>query len=292
MAKQNQKTIASITLIILVAGIIGFALLNANPDSASWQMSSINSDGNIGTPSGGYRFSLVTDYIYTATEKYITKYLSAEATIKATRYFDAENTGTPFYGTINQRVRCDYQGTEGLLYVYRGVVNRPSDWDSFWNLASCTEWGCTGYEQVHPGNRGITVELASAPNQNPQSATYVCWSKRDSVEGDWIWVTSAYSFWNLPPVTSGPEPCVPDWRCSAWTFCGSAGPALQERLCVDRNECGTEAGKPDERQSCVPEGTTPDDDDAPVDVEERSFLTWLTNLFSNISSFFRGVFSL
>ena len=43
------------------------------------------------------------------------------------------------------------------------------------------------------------------------------------------------------------EECVPNWVCSEWTDCVNY---QQRRVCIDRNECGSDEGKPDERQSC------------------------------------------
>ncbi len=47
--------------------------------------------------------------------------------------------------------------------------------------------------------------------------------------------------------------CVPDWECLDWTACtGSPGQEIeQKRVCVDNNNCGTNAGKPVETRTCT-----------------------------------------
>lgn len=65
-----------------------------------------------------------------------------------------------------------------------------------------------------------------------------------------------------PPSTSTddsseePEVCTEDWDCTEWFNCHSvtneAGTsAIEERICVDRNSCGTEFNKPAEAQPCI-----------------------------------------
>lgn len=43
--------------------------------------------------------------------------------------------------------------------------------------------------------------------------------------------------------------CTPDWKCSEWSGCTPSG--VQTRLCQDSNNCGTEAGRPEESQPCT-----------------------------------------
>jgi hypothetical protein len=44
------------------------------------------------------------------------------------------------------------------------------------------------------------------------------------------------------------DACIEDWVCTEWTVCSE--PGLQARECLDKGECGTEAGKPLELRSC------------------------------------------
>ncbi len=43
------------------------------------------------------------------------------------------------------------------------------------------------------------------------------------------------------------EVCTPNWSCSAWSECIDG---LQNRTCVDLNNCGTPVGKPVETRAC------------------------------------------
>ncbi|MCX6814661.1 MAG: VWA domain-containing protein, partial [Candidatus Aenigmarchaeota archaeon] len=43
--------------------------------------------------------------------------------------------------------------------------------------------------------------------------------------------------------------CTPNWQCSEWTACCEDG--TQKRLCLDANNCGTLAGKPEEIKFCL-----------------------------------------
>jgi hypothetical protein len=43
--------------------------------------------------------------------------------------------------------------------------------------------------------------------------------------------------------------CTPSWQCSEWTACCEDG--TQKRLCLDANNCGTLAGKPQEIRFCL-----------------------------------------
>ncbi|MFP4524196.1 MAG: hypothetical protein ACLFO2_02690 [Candidatus Woesearchaeota archaeon] len=43
------------------------------------------------------------------------------------------------------------------------------------------------------------------------------------------------------------EECTPDWTCTSWGECVNA---YETRRCVDKNECGIEEDKPEERRSC------------------------------------------
>ena len=59
---------------------------------------------------------------------------------------------------------------------------------------------------------------------------------------------------NVTEAPPEPEECVEDWDCSQWFDCFND---QQRRICVDRNQCGTENDKPEELQECeVPEPTT------------------------------------
>lgn len=42
--------------------------------------------------------------------------------------------------------------------------------------------------------------------------------------------------------------CTTNWTCTNWTSCANS---QQARLCTDRNNCGTSAGKPSEIQTCA-----------------------------------------
>lgn len=46
-----------------------------------------------------------------------------------------------------------------------------------------------------------------------------------------------------------PKPCIPNWSCSNWSACSTSD--LQERTCTDRNDCGSEAGRPALSQQCM-----------------------------------------
>lgn len=50
--------------------------------------------------------------------------------------------------------------------------------------------------------------------------------------------------------------CIPNWICSDWSDCSTAG--LQTRTCSDNNHCGSNDGRPVERQACqyVPPGNS------------------------------------
>ncbi|MBU2637625.1 MAG: hypothetical protein KJ955_01500 [Nanoarchaeota archaeon] len=43
--------------------------------------------------------------------------------------------------------------------------------------------------------------------------------------------------------------CHPNWLCTDWQFCQIGN--IQERMCWDRNRCGTIDGKPNETKSCI-----------------------------------------
>lgn len=43
--------------------------------------------------------------------------------------------------------------------------------------------------------------------------------------------------------------CTPDWKCAEWSECARSG--TQSRTCQDANNCGTEAGKPEESRPCT-----------------------------------------
>jgi hypothetical protein len=43
--------------------------------------------------------------------------------------------------------------------------------------------------------------------------------------------------------------CTPSWHCSEWSACYEDG--TQKRLCLDANNCGTLAGKPEEMKFCL-----------------------------------------
>jgi Mg-chelatase subunit ChlD len=43
--------------------------------------------------------------------------------------------------------------------------------------------------------------------------------------------------------------CTPNWQCSDWSACCEDG--TQKRLCLDANNCGTLAGKPQEIKFCI-----------------------------------------
>jgi len=46
--------------------------------------------------------------------------------------------------------------------------------------------------------------------------------------------------------------CTPSWTCTDWSSCING---KQTRVCVDKNNCGTVTGKPDEEMSCTPTPT-------------------------------------
>ena len=48
--------------------------------------------------------------------------------------------------------------------------------------------------------------------------------------------------------TTGDANCTPNWLCSAWGECEDG---VEERTCVDENNCGTEEDKPQEKQECT-----------------------------------------
>lgn len=54
------------------------------------------------------------------------------------------------------------------------------------------------------------------------------------------------------PTGGGGLTCTPDWTCTEWSECSSAG--LQTRTCTDANNCGTTANKPAETEICTPAG--------------------------------------
>ena len=69
------------------------------------------------------------------------------------------------------------------------------------------------------------------------------------------------------------EECVPQWVCSEWTECANN---QQRRVCVDRNECGSDEGRPEERRACEMTeeelfGAAPGEEP-----QEAGFLNWLT----------------
>lgn len=41
--------------------------------------------------------------------------------------------------------------------------------------------------------------------------------------------------------------CTPDWECSEWTECSNFN---RKRVCIDRNSCGTDEGRPALSESC------------------------------------------
>lgn len=43
------------------------------------------------------------------------------------------------------------------------------------------------------------------------------------------------------------QECIPNWKCGEWTICSNE---VQTRTCTDRNDCGTNNGKPVETQNC------------------------------------------
>jgi len=49
------------------------------------------------------------------------------------------------------------------------------------------------------------------------------------------------------PLDCGGNGCTPDWSCSDWSNCIDG---MKTRTCTDLNDCGTEDGKPSERDSC------------------------------------------
>ncbi len=49
--------------------------------------------------------------------------------------------------------------------------------------------------------------------------------------------------------TAVPTACAPSWQCSNWSACNTSG--LQARSCVDRNTCGSKAGRPVLTQQCT-----------------------------------------
>jgi hypothetical protein len=60
------------------------------------------------------------------------------------------------------------------------------------------------------------------------------------------------------------EDCTPSWSCTDWFACVGG---VQKRLCTDSNNCGTDEGKPSERQECeIPEEFT-----VPVQDRESTF---------------------
>ena len=50
-------------------------------------------------------------------------------------------------------------------------------------------------------------------------------------------------------ISAGTGECIENWRCTHWSDCSMEG--VQIRTCVDINECGTSAQKPNETRTCV-----------------------------------------
>lgn len=52
----------------------------------------------------------------------------------------------------------------------------------------------------------------------------------------------------LTPVGQTPPACSPQWLCTDWSACTEG---VQTRTCTDLNACGTDQGRPSERQTCI-----------------------------------------
>ena len=52
------------------------------------------------------------------------------------------------------------------------------------------------------------------------------------------------------------SPCTPSWSCTGWSPSTCPANGQQTRTCTDSNQCGTNEGKPNETQSCIPSCST------------------------------------
>ena len=78
-------------------------------------------------------------------------------------------------------------------------------------------------------------------------------TKVNETANDYHYEATTTTF-SLYAITLG-KLCTADWQCTAWSTCQNG---QQTRKCGDVNECGSDAGKPAEQQSCsapVPEIT-------------------------------------
>jgi len=55
--------------------------------------------------------------------------------------------------------------------------------------------------------------------------------------------------------------CTSDWICGSWSVCADE---IQTRTCLDENNCGTSAGKPEENRTCVSE--EPEEEEEPEEL--------------------------
>jgi len=85
--------------------------------------------------------------------------------------------------------------------------------------------------------------------------------KASDEENNWSEISNVVS-----KKTASLASCEPDWSCSDWSKCLNE---YKTRTCIDKNNCGTNEGKPDERVSCLV-----DEDNQDECIENWSCTAW------------------
>lgn len=114
-------------------------------------------------------------------------------------------------------------------------------------------------QPITEGNFALSRQVASPPLPRlagqPESVTvsglsanttyYFALKSADEVP-NWSAISNMTSLTTTAPQLA----CTPDWSCTDWSVCTVE---KQQRTCLDRQQCGSDLGKPIEEQACTAE---------------------------------------